>query len=232
MSTPVFWIVIPAAGVGSRMGADKPKQYLELAGRTVIERTLDCFLGHPRIAGIVVAISADDPFWPVLECAADPRIVRAPGGRERVDSVRSALDLLLPSAAPADWVLVHDAARPLLAGDDLQRLIDALQDDPVGGILATPARDTMKRVDGSGAIDCTVDRSTLWHALTPQMFRFGLLRECLARAAEAGWTLTDEASAIEAAGMHPRVVEGRADNLKITRPEDMLYAQWLLSQRT
>ncbi|SFA73281.1 2-C-methyl-D-erythritol 4-phosphate cytidylyltransferase [Azotobacter beijerinckii] len=222
---PSFWTVIPAAGIGSRMRADRPKQYLPLGGRTILEHTLDCFLGHPRLKGLAVSLAADDPYWPQLPCAGDGRILRAAGGSERADSVFNALQLLAGQGADAsDWVLVHDAARPNLARADLERLLAELADDPVGGLLAVPARDTLKRADADGRVRQTVDRSVVWLAYTPQMFRLGALRQALGDALAAGVAITDESSAMEWAGQAPRLVEGRADNLKITRPEDL---EWL-----
>ncbi len=228
--TTAFWLVIPAAGVGRRMGAERPKQYLEVAGRTIIEHTLNRFLDYPGLQGFVVALGEQDPYWPLLACSSDARIERVTGGCERADSVRNALLALIGRAADTDWVLVHDAARPCLGCHDLARLLDALRDHPVGGILATPARDTMKRVNDAGEIEATVDRATLWHAQTPQMFRLGPLLQSLELARQRGWTVTDEASALEQAGLRPSVVEGSADNIKITRPEDLAYAEWLLSR--
>lgn len=222
---PPFWAVIPAAGVGSRMRADRPKQYLPLAGKSILEHTLDCFLDHPRLKGVVVSLAVDDPYWPELACARDPRIHRAPGGRERADSVFNALQTLDElGAEPTDWVLVHDAARPNLARSDLDNLLMTLADDPVGGLLAVPARDTLKRADADGRVSQTVDRSVIWQAYTPQMFRLEPLRRALADAQDAGVTITDESSAMEWAGLSPRLIEGRGDNLKVTRPEDL---QWL-----
>lgn len=222
---PAFWVVIPAAGIGSRMRADRPKQYLQLAGRAILEHTLDCFLDHPRLRGLVLSLAADDPWWQALPCASDLRIQRAEGGTERADSVLSGLLRLLELGAQADdWVLVHDAARPNLARSDLDRLLAELADDPVGGLLAVPARDTLKRAGADGRVVETVDRSLIWQAYTPQMFRFAALHRALADALVAGVTITDEASALEWAGQAPKLVEGRADNLKITRPEDL---EWL-----
>lgn len=222
---PPFWVVIPAAGIGSRMRADRPKQYLRLAGRTILEHTLDCFLDHPRLKGLVLSLAADDPFWPALPCATDPRIQRVEGGAERADSVLAGLLCLVELGAQAgDWVLVHDAARPNLARSDLDRLLAELADDPVGGLLAVPARDTLKRIGADGRVAETVDRSLIWQAYTPQMFRFAALHRALADALVAGVAVTDEASALEWAGQAPKLVEGRADNLKITRPEDL---EWL-----
>ncbi|MGE8408280.1 MAG: 2-C-methyl-D-erythritol 4-phosphate cytidylyltransferase [Pseudomonas sp.] len=224
-SLPAFWAVIPAAGVGARMAADRPKQYLQLGGRTILEHSLNCFLDHPGVKGVVVSIAADDPFWPGLPCANDPRIQRAEGGRERADSVLNALLLLhAQGAADSDWVLVHDAARPNLARSDLDRLLIELADDPVGGLLAVPARDTLKRADADGRVSATVDRSTIWQAYTPQMFRLGALHRALADSLVADVAITDEASAIEWSGQAPRLIEGRNDNIKVTRPEDL---EWL-----
>ena len=219
---PNFWALIPAAGVGSRMAADRPKQYLELAGKTLLEHSLACFLDHPQLLGVVVSLAADDPYWPNLACARDPRIQRAEGGRERADSVLGGLLRLSElGAQERDWVLVHDAARPNLARSDLDLLLAELADDPVGGLLAVPARDTLKRAGTDGRVLATVDRAPIWQAYTPQMFRLAELQRALADALLAGVAITDEASAMEWAGQAPRLVEGRADNLKVTRPEDL-----------
>ena len=219
---PNFWALIPAAGVGSRMAADRPKQYLELAGKTIIEHSLACFLDHPQLLGVVVSLAADDPYWPNLACAHDPRIQRAEGGRERADSVLGGLLRLSElGAQERDWVLVHDAARPNLARSDLDLLLAELADDPVGGLLAVPARDTLKRAGTDGRVLATVDRAPIWQAYTPQMFRLAELQRALADALLAGVAITDEASAMEWAGQAPRLIEGRADNLKVTRPEDL-----------
>ncbi|MDU9409906.1 2-C-methyl-D-erythritol 4-phosphate cytidylyltransferase [Pseudomonas sp. zfem001] len=224
--TTKFWLVIPAAGVGARMAADRPKQYLQIAGRCILEHTLHCFLDHPGLLGAVVCVAVDDPFWPQLPVAGDARIRRAPGGHERADSVLAGLEALFAGGAGReDWVLVHDAARPNLSKDDLERLLDSLADDPVGGLLAVPARDTLKRAGSDGRVVETVDRSVIWQAYTPQMFRLGALREALAQALKEGVAVTDEASAMEWAGQSPRLIEGRADNLKVTRPEDLHYLQ-------
>lgn len=224
-SLPAFWALIPAAGVGSRMRADRPKQYLQLAGKTILEHTLDCFVEHPQLRGLVVSLALDDPFWPTLACAQDSRIHRAAGGRERADSVLGGLLRLVElGAGEQDWVLVHDAARPNLARADLDLLLGEIAEDPVGGLLAVPARDTLKRTGADGRVLETVDRAPIWLAYTPQMFRLGSLRQALADALAAGVAITDEASGLEWAGLAPRLIEGRADNLKVTRPEDL---DWL-----
>ncbi|MCY1391805.1 2-C-methyl-D-erythritol 4-phosphate cytidylyltransferase [compost metagenome] len=228
---PDFWAVVPAAGIGARMAADRPKQYLQLGTRTILEHSLDCFLDHPNLKGLVVSLATDDPYWPTLRSASDSRIQRAAGGQERADSVLNALLLLhAQGAGDDDWVLVHDAARPNLARSDLDKLLAELGDDPVGGLLAVPARDTLKRADANGRVSATVDRSTIWQAYTPQMFRLGALHRALADSLVADVAITDEASAMEWAGQAPRLIEGRSDNIKVTRPEDLewLRQRWAL----
>jgi len=228
-SLPAFWAVIPAAGVGARMAADRPKQYLLLGGLTILEHSLLCFLDHPCLKGIVVSLAVDDPYWPTLPCALDSRIQRVAGGKERADSVLNALlHLHANGADDNDWVLVHDAARPNLSRADLDNLLGELAHDPVGGLLAVPAKDTLKRADANGRVSETVDRSLIWQAYTPQMFRLGALHRALADSLVSNVPITDEASAIEWAGQSPRLIEGRADNIKVTRPEDL---EWLRQRR-
>lgn len=224
---PRHWAVVPAAGKGTRMGVDRPKQYLELAGRSVLEHTLGRLLAEPRIAGIVVPLAADDDYGRALVARCGARVTTTIGGAERCHSVLNGLDAL-PGAADDDWVLVHDAARPCLRQADLAALIDTLAADACGGILAVPVRDTLKRCRTDGRIEHTVDRERLWHALTPQMFRVRVLRDALRAALAAHRLVTDEAQAIELAGCVPRVVEGHADNIKITRPEDLPLADHYL----
>ncbi len=229
---PKLWAIVPAAGVGRRMGGVIPKQYLELAGRAVIEHSLDLFANHPRISGIVVALGPQDDYWNTTAYAAHPKVTRAVGGAERCHSVLNALAALTGRADERDWVLVHDAARPCLRLEDLDRLIERLLEDAVGGLLAIPVRDTMKRANGGGKrIERTVDRTGLWHAYTPQMFRLGLLRHALEDALAANDLVTDDASAIERLGHAPRLIEGHADNIKITRAEDLPLAQFYLQQQ-
>ncbi len=220
-----YWLVMPAAGIGRRFGGERPKQYAPLRGRTVIEWALAPFLSDPRCAGAVVALAADDPFWLTI---APPQVLGAPGGAERSHSVRNALGVLAPRAAEADWVLVHDAARPCLPGEDLERLLARLADHPVGGLLATPAADTLKRAGADGCVAETVDRSGLWRALTPQMFRYGLLCAALDAAHAAGRLPTDEAQAVEWLGKRPALINASAANLKITSAADLTLAAALL----
>lgn len=229
-----IWTIIPAAGVGSRMQADRPKQYLELLDSTVIEHTLDIFLGHARIEGVIIAISQEDPYWGKLDIAGHPHLTRVDGGAERCHSVLNALSWLAENDAKSDdWVLVHDAARPCLRQEDLEQLIDQVSGEGQGGILGIPVRDTMKQSAADGRhIDSTVDRSHLWHALTPQMFRLGELKQALEDALNDGFLVTDEASAMEHAGQAPLLVRGHADNLKITIPEDLALAEFYLRRRS
>ena len=225
MSEPRYFGVIPAAGAGSRMGGETPKQYLDLDGVTVLQRSLEALLALPQLDSVVVALSADDTRWAALPAASDPRVFTTPGGAERSDSVLAGLDALADRAGAEDWVLVHDAARPCLVASDLDRLVVELAADPVGGLLATPVAETVKRSDVEGRVLETVPRESLWLAQTPQMFRFGLLRDALTQAAREGRVITDEASAIEQAGQRPKLVAGSVGNLKITRPGDLAQAR-------
>ncbi|MBL1376674.1 2-C-methyl-D-erythritol 4-phosphate cytidylyltransferase [Zobellella iuensis] len=219
-----FTAVVPAAGVGKRMAAGLPKQYLPLLGSTVLEHTLNRLLEHPAIGRVIVATAEHDHWFPALAIARDPRVLRVNGGKERADSVLNAL-----ARVETDWVLVHDAARPCLHPADLEAVLAAGRQHE-GAILACRVRDSMKRGDGHGAISGSVSRDELWHALTPQCFATRPLREALAAALAAGCDITDEASAMEWAGFRPRLVEGRADNIKITRPEDLGLAGFFLQQ--
>lgn len=225
---PGLWVVVPAAGLGTRMGAPRPKQYLRLGDRTVIEHTLAVFDAHPRIAGLIVALARDDVYWDCLGLSATKPLVRVEGGAERCHTVLNALDALAARQGPEAWVLVHDAARPCLRAEDLDRLLDEGLRHRVGALLATPARDTIKRVDQAGRVVETVDRRLLWQALTPQLFRLGMLREALSGALSQGRLVTDESSAIELLGESPIVVEGTDDNLKVTRPADLELARMIL----
>ncbi len=224
-----IWAVVPAAGVGKRMNADRPKQYLELAGKTVIEHTLSRLLQAEVFAAVAVAISEEDPYWSELSIANHEKIITAAGGKERADSVLSGLHAIRTQATDDDWVLVHDAARPCITHADIHHLIESLINDEVGGILALPCADTLKNVQGKNILG-TVDRSVIWRALTPQMFRYGTLKTALEHAV-GNPVITDEASALELQGLQPKIVEGRPDNIKITRPEDLALAQFFMAQQ-
>ena len=217
--------IVPAAGIGSRMGAERPKQYLQLAGMAILEHTLIRLLSHPAISQVIVALAPHDRWFDTLPVAQDERILRVEGGAERAFSVLNALHV-----AQGEWVLVHDAARPCLTHSDLDRLI-ATAMACGGAILGSRVRDTMKRSDAAGNILATVEREELWHALTPQMFPTGPLKRALEEGLALGATITDEASAMERAGFPVRMVEGRADNIKVTRPEDLSLAGLYLQQQ-
>lgn len=229
-SKPQYWCIVPAAGVGRRMGADHPKQYLSLLDKTVCEHTLLRLLSVPGISKVVVCVSPEDTWWPKLSLKDDPRIVAVDGGKERCDSVLNGLHYLRTLAADSDWVLVHDVARPCVRVTDIETLIGQAGAHSCGGILATPVRDTLKRADASQEIADTVDRSQMWQALTPQMFKVGELTHALESALAEGVTITDEASAIEWAGGKPLLVEGHPDNIKITHPNDLSLALLFLKQ--
>src|SRR5476651_869702 len=227
VSLPKVIAVLPAAGIGNRMQAECPKQYLSIGGKTLIEHSIKALLQSPRVTRVVVALSPDDTQFSVLPIAADPRIQVVIGGSQRADSVMAGLD----QAGSHGWVLVHDAARPCLHIDDLNRLLAISASSDVGGILAAPVRDTMKRGEpGLCSVAHTVDREDLWHALTPQFFPLQLLKTCLRRALDEGATITDEASAMEYCGFHPMLIAGRSDNIKVTRPEDLALAEFYLTQ--
>jgi 2-C-methyl-D-erythritol 4-phosphate cytidylyltransferase len=231
-----YWLVMPAAGAGRRFDAGRPKQYAPLAGRTVIEWALAPFLADARCAHAVVVIAPGDPHWgPVGARLGRERVSAAGGGVQRSHSVRLGLAALEARADAGDWVLVHDAARPCLDPADLARLLEAASGHEVGGLLATPAADTLKRAGSPGrgaAVAQTLDRSDLWRALTPQMFRFARLCAALDRAHAAGRSPSDEAEALEWAGEHPLLVEGASTNLKITAPADLLLAAAVLGARS
>ncbi len=229
MTTAKHWVIVPAAGSSRRMaGSSVPKQYLQLSGRSVIEWAIAPFLERADCERIVVVLAADDRRWSQQASARHPKILTATGGAERADSVRAGLRALAEHAAEQDWVLVHDAARPCLRDADLSRLIDELDGDGVGGLLGCAVVDTLKRADASDRVQATVSRASLWRALTPQMFRYGVLDRALRAAQDASAAPTDEAQAVEALGLQPRLIPGDPDNIKITLPEDVERAARLL----
>ncbi len=228
-SSPDVIAVVPAAGIGSRMQTECPKQYLQIGGKTILEHAVASLLAHPRIGHVIIAISPTDSWFASLPLASNPRVTVVNGGGLRADSVLAGLQ----AADGAQWVLVHDAARPCLHQDDLANLLAITHTSKTGGILAAPVRDTMKRGEpGKPLIAHTVEREDLWHALTPQLFPLELLRSCLLRALNEGATITDEASALEYCGFHPELISARADNIKVTRPEDLALAAFYLTRLT
>ena len=223
-----LWAVVPAAGSGQRMAAEVPKQYLRIAGTTILEYALRALLACPDVRGVVVVVDPADRRADEILSLSDPRVTRAPGGAERADSVLSGLQSLAGIAAQDDWVLVHDAARPCLPLLDLQRFVDTIKEGGVGGLLAQRVSDTIKRVAKNHRVEETLDRESLWRAQTPQMFRWSELSSALEKALDKGLPVTDEASAMEQAGYDVQVVEGPACNLKVTVPDDLRVAEYYL----
>lgn len=226
--TQRLWAVIPAAGTGSRFAASQPKQYMALAGRTVLEHSAQPLLNNPQISAVLVALSPDDTHFSQLPIASNPRLKKVTGGAERADSVARALAALAEEAGDSDWVLVHDAARPCLSAADLDHLLSETFAKGRGGLLAAPLVDTIKRADSRGDVADTLDRNHLWRALTPQVFRYGELREALRSCRQQSLQVTDEASAIEHCGGSVRLVVGSAANIKVTYPEDLALAEFYL----
>lgn len=227
----MIWAVVPAAGHGSRFGGEVPKQYLEVAGEPLLAHTLRALLAHPGVAGAVVVLAPEDPYWPGWSELEGKPVLSCAGGDSRADSVLAGLGALPDSVRADGFVLVHDAARPNLHPDDLGQLLERGRADPVGAILAAPVRDTLKRAGDEGGIDRTEPRERLWRALTPQLFRRLQLRRALEAARDAGVAVTDESMAMERKGARPLLVEGREDNIKITTPADLAYFEFLLSRR-
>ncbi len=224
---PSVTAIIPAAGNGSRLQADFPKQYLRIGRHSILEHAINALLRHPCIQKVIVIIGSEDQKFKRLPTISDPRVNVSIGGKNRIDSVLAGLKLVLSG----EWILIHDAARPCLHPDDLSRLLAIMEHSKVGGILAAPVRDTIKRArPGQSTIDHTLERKDLWHALTPQLFPIRLLRDCLKRTVERGIAFTDEASALEYCGYRPLLVKGRSDNIKITWPEDLAIATFYLTK--
>ena len=224
---PPLFAVVPAAGVGARMGAGLPKQYLTLQGRTLAEHTLGRLLAFAPLQAVVVAVADGDPWWPELAVAGHPRVTSVTGGDSRARSVLAGVAAVLERAPDAS-VLVHDMARPLVRLSDIQALLDH-DDRGDGAILARPVTDTIKQADADTRIRATLDRSLIWRALTPQLFDARRLHDALLSALrDDPEAITDEASALEAAGARPALVAGHADNIKITVPEDLALARFYL----
>jgi 2-C-methyl-D-erythritol 4-phosphate cytidylyltransferase len=228
-----YGLVVPAAGSGRRLGASIPKQYQEIAGRSLLEHSLRPFLADVECTQICVAVAADDLRWPELRARlGNSRLVSVWGGAERAHSVRAGLAALEHHLQPNDWVLVHDAARPCVTRTEIDALKAALAEHPIGGLLAVPLADTLKRAHGAAdAVAETVSREGLWRALTPQMFRYQALCKALDAAVAAGRTPTDEAQAVEWSGLQPLLVRGSTLNIKVTTPADMQLAAALLAGR-
>ena len=224
------WAVVPAAGRGTRFGGNVPKQYLDVGGEPLLAHTLRALLAHPAVEGAVVVLAADDTLWPGWNMFADKPILACVGGDARADSVLAGLAALPDSVRADDFVLVHDAARPNLGLGDLDQLLERGRNDPVGAILATPVRDTLKRAGDDGGIDGTQARERLWRALTPQLFRRLQLTRALEAARRDGLAVTDESMAMEQQGLRPLLVEGSDDNFKVTTPADLARFAFILAR--
>jgi len=226
MTSPRLWAVVPAAGSGRRFGGSTPKQYLKIYNQPIMLHSINRLFVLP-LSGCIIAISSDDQLAPTLDYQHPSRLHFVTGGTERMDSVLAGLDYLQDLAAPDDWVLVHDVARPCVAIESLHKLHETIVDDTVGGILAIPVRDTLKKAH-DGHITDTVSRDHLWQAQTPQMFRFDVLHKALSAAKQQNFQVTDEASAVELAGYSVKLVEGRMDNIKVTYRDDLALAEVIL----
>lgn len=222
----LFHVIIPAAGIGTRMLNVLPKQYLPLAGKPIIAHIIQTFFSHPRIATIHLALSPQDKFWQSLSLNTESRLhIHYTGGESRSETVLNTLNAMQVDAE--DWVLVHDAARPGLTHESLNRLLDTLETDAVGGLLALPVADTIKKSDEMNMVDQTISRQNLWQAQTPQMFRYTMLKQALS---EYEGLPTDEAEAIEALGLNPKLVHGELRNLKVTYPEDLALLEMIVEK--
>jgi len=220
-SSPNFYVVIPAAGVGVRMKADRPKQYLLFENEMILQRVVNTFSQITCIKKVVVALHPEDHWWPLLQLTNPEKVLTVVGGKTRADSVLLSLHFLETLADGDDFILVHDAARPGVTEKMVLTLIDAVKEDPVGGIMGLPIVDTVKQVSASAEIIKTVSREALWVAQTPQCFRFGLLKTAIQKALENHEAVTDESSAIEYLGYHPKMILGDSRNYKITFPDDL-----------
>ena len=225
-----YWALVPAAGIGRRLGAKTPKQYVKLHDREVLAWTLQTLSALEFLEKIVLVLHPEDNYFATYLDQEFPDVLLVTGGEERQDSVANGLEFLKELADDNDWVLVHDAARPCLLAEDVTKLVSSLKQDKVGGILASQVKDTLKRSDDSLMVVDTLKRNEYWLAATPQLFRFSLLLDALTKAQESGLIATDEAAAIEALGLPVKIIEGRSDNLKITSHEDLVLAEFLLNK--
>lgn len=228
MTTSNYFAIVPAAGLGNRMKTDLPKQYISINGKKILEYTLTTLLTYPRFKKCVVVINEKDKHWPDLQLNS-PHLLTVLGGEERCHSVFNGLMALKTIAKKNDWILVHDAARPLLHQSDIDKLIMHLEGHPVGGLLGHPIKNTIKHLDAQRFE--TLDREKLWVALTPQMFRYHWLVNALGSAIKKNLLTTDEANAIEIFGQRPKIIEGRKDNIKVTDKEDLNLLDYYLTIR-
>lgn len=231
--TQKFIVIVPAAGVGKRMQANCPKQYLLINNETILSHTVNRLLSHPLISKVILALGENDQYFNESDLADHKDIIRVKGGAERVDSVLSGLQVVDSQEYP--WVLVHDAARPCVTHHDIDKLISQCRESDCGGILAMPVRDTMKRgMTKQGEmieIKATVDREQLWHALTPQLYKTQELTSAIEQALVQGEAITDEASAMEHANHNSLLVSANSENIKITHPNDLALAEFYLNKQ-
>jgi len=223
-------VVVPAAGVGKRMQATCPKQYLKINHHSILEHTVFRLLSHAHINKVIVVINADDEYYDETELVEHQDVLTVWGGQERVDSVLAGLSAIDTVIYP--WVLVHDAARPCISHLDIDALVKQCRDSDQGGLLAYPVKDTIKQANPNQLVNSTVDRSTLWHALTPQMYPTKQLIQAIKQAKKDTVVITDESSAIEHLGLPSLLVQGSSANIKITNPEDLALAKFYLTQKT
>lgn len=216
-----YFAIIPAAGYSERFKSETPKQYHSINGTPILQLSIQAFLDHPLIEKVVVVLHSEDKHWQQLSIANHPKILRTIGGKNRSDSVVNGLETLASLSNSMDWILVHDGARPYININEISNLIEKLDKHLVGGLLGVPVKDTLKKVSSTGEVLATIDRTELWHALTPQMFRFQLLKDALENARRNAILLTDDASAIELAGYKPLMVRGSQRNIKITFNDDI-----------
>ena len=224
-----FAVIVPAAGVGKRMKTLQPKQYLTIDNQTVLEHTVERLLTHPAIDKVIIAIGSEDEYYATTQLIQLKNVSTVVGGKERVDSVLAGLKAININEYP--WVLVHDAARPCVSHNDISALISQCIQLNNGGLLATPIRDTIKRSNNNNLVRETVDREQLWHALTPQLYPTSILLQAIETALANNISITDEASAIEYLGQESLLVEGSGDNIKITRPDDLHLAEFILAKQ-
>lgn len=227
----LFVVIVPAAGVGKRMLASCPKQYLEINNQSILTHTTNRLLSHPKITKVIIVLNDEDEYFSQTELADNTNIIRVSGGKERVDSVLNGLQVIDVEEYP--WILVHDAARPCITHEDIDKIIEQCITNNCGGLLAAQVVDTIKQSshDDLNTVGSTIDRSHLWHAFTPQMYKTVELRQAIEQAMEQDLEITDESSAIELAGLPSLLVLGRRDNIKITRPEDIVLATFYLDQQ-
>ena len=225
---PNYYALIPAAGFGSRMGGETPKQYLSVLGRPLIHYAVAALCRHAMISRVYVVLAPEDQLWKSYDWTAFAGKLKPLycGGAERFESVRNGLDAICDEVGFEDWVLVHDAARPGLSGELLDRLIGEVGEDPFGGLLAVPVADTLKRADADNRVLRTESRDKLWQAQTPQMFRYSLLQRSLSLL--DGAVVTDEAQAVERMGFQAKLVAGDMTNFKVTYPQDIKLAEMIL----